>query len=61
MSSKEARRVYVMEQVLEGKLTIKLAAEHLNLSERQVKRLKEGMKEMGKRWVNWVWMINVMS
>lgn len=47
MSTKEARRVYVMEQVLEGKLTIKLAAEHLNLSERQVKRLKKGMREKG--------------
>lgn len=47
LSTKEARRVYVMEQVLEGKLTIKLAAEHLNLSERQVKRLKKGMREKG--------------
>ncbi len=47
MTTKEARRVYVMEQVLEGKLTIRFAAEHLNLSERQVKRLKKGMKEKG--------------
>ncbi len=47
MSAKEARRVYVMEQVLDGKLTIKLAAELLGLSERQVKRLKKGMKEKG--------------
>jgi transposase len=36
-----------MEQVLDGKLTIKLAAELLGLSERQVKRLKKGMKEKG--------------
>jgi hypothetical protein len=47
LSAKEARRVYVMEQVLDGKLTIKLAAELLGLSERQVKRLKKGMKEKG--------------
>ncbi|MGI6621500.1 MAG: helix-turn-helix domain-containing protein [Bacillota bacterium] len=45
MSAKEARRVYIMEQVLDGKLTIKLAAELLGLSERQVKRLKKGMKD----------------
>ncbi|MGI6620167.1 MAG: helix-turn-helix domain-containing protein [Bacillota bacterium] len=38
-----------MEQVLDGKLTIKLAAELLGLSERQVKRLKKGMKEKGVR------------
>lgn len=47
MSPKEARRVYIMEQVLEGNLTIKQAAEMLQLSERQVKRLKKGMKEEG--------------
>jgi transposase len=47
LSAKEARRVYVMEQVLDGKLTIKLAAELLGLSERQVKRLKKGTKEKG--------------
>lgn len=47
MNRKEARRVYIMEQVLEGNLTIKQAAEMLELSERQVKRLKKGMKEEG--------------
>ncbi len=47
MTTKEARRVYVMEQVLEGKLTIRLAAEHLNLSERQVKRLKKILQKVG--------------
>jgi transposase len=36
-----------MEQVLQEKLTIRLAAECLNLSERQVKRLKKGMREKG--------------
>lgn len=36
-----------MERVLEGSLTIKEAASFLGLSERQVKRLKKGMKEKG--------------
>lgn len=47
LSEKEARRVYVMEKVLEGQLTVKEGARLLNLSERQVKRLKKGMKEKG--------------
>ncbi|QUL98236.1 MAG: ISNCY family transposase [Candidatus Fermentithermobacillus carboniphilus] len=38
---------YITEQVLEGNLTIKQAAEMLQLSEQQVKRLKKGMKEEG--------------
>ncbi|MEW6448273.1 MAG: helix-turn-helix domain-containing protein [Bacillota bacterium] len=36
-----------MEQVLGGKLTIRQAAELLDLSKRQVKRLKGGMKKEG--------------
>lgn len=47
LNRKEARRVYVMEQVLQGNLTIRQAAEMLQLSERQVKRLKKGMKQEG--------------
>ena len=47
LNRKEARRVYVMEQVLQGSLTIRQAAEMLQLSERQVKRLKKGMKQEG--------------
>lgn len=47
MNRKEARRVYVMEQVKDGKMTVRQAAECLGLSERQVKRLKKGMKEKG--------------
>ena len=35
LSEKEAKRVYVMEQVLAGKITVRQAAEHLELSERQ--------------------------
>ena len=47
MNRKEAKRVYVMEQVLAGKLTVRQAAQLLGLSERQVKRLKGGMKKQG--------------
>lgn len=47
LSAKEARRVFVMEEVVEGRITVREAAAYLNLSERQVKRLKRGMKEKG--------------
>lgn len=47
LSRKEANRVYVMEKVVSGKMTIQQAAENLNLSERQIKRLKKGMKQEG--------------
>jgi transcriptional regulator GlxA family with amidase domain len=53
LSEKEARRVYVMEKVLEGQLTVKEGARLLNLSERQVKRLKiikPFQKEAGSKW-----------
>lgn len=36
-----------MEKVLEGSLTVKEASEFLSLSQRQVKRLKKGMKNKG--------------
>lgn len=47
LSEKEARRVYVMDQLLKGVLTVREAAGLLGLSERQVKRLKGGMKKEG--------------
>lgn len=47
LNQKESRRVFVMEQVLEGKLTNRQAAELLGLSERQIKRLKGGMRKEG--------------
>ncbi|MBE3575565.1 MAG: integrase, partial [Firmicutes bacterium] len=45
MSPKESMRVYVLRQVVEGQVTIRQAAVVLGLSERQVKRLKKGMKQ----------------
>ena len=47
LSQKEARRLYVIEQTIAGNLTIRQAAELLNLSCRQVKRLKKGVAMMG--------------
>ena len=47
LSAKESRRVYVMEQVMQGKITGKQAAGLLGLGERQIKRLKAGIKEQG--------------
>lgn len=47
LSAKEAKRVFVIEQVLSGKLTVRQAAQLLGLSERQVKRLKGGMQKEG--------------
>jgi hypothetical protein len=36
LNIKEPRRVYVMEQVMQGKITVRHAAEVLGLSERQI-------------------------
>ena len=47
LSRKEARRVYIMEQVVAGKLTVAHAAQVLDLCERQVKRLKKGVLTQG--------------
>ena len=47
LNTKESRRVYVMEQVMQGKITVRQAAEVLGLSERQIKRLKAGIKQEG--------------
>lgn len=47
LSQKEARRLYLIEQTIAGNLTIRQAAELLNLSCRQVKRLKKGVAISG--------------
>lgn len=47
LSQKEARRLYVIEQTIAGNLTIQQAAGLLNLSSRQVKRLKKGVEISG--------------
>ena len=47
MKPKEARRVNVVEQLVKGAITVSQAAGLLCLSERQVKRIKKGVKEQG--------------
>jgi transposase len=49
MRSKEARRLHLIEQVIEKRLTQKQAAEHLGLSDRQIRRLTKRLLEEGER------------
>jgi transposase len=51
MTKKELVRVYVIKSLIEDKMTSKDAAEVLNLSERQIKRLKAGVKKDGEVFV----------
>lgn len=47
MTKKELVRVHVIKSLIEDKMTSRDAAEVLNLSERQIKRLKAGVKKDG--------------
>ena len=47
MSPKEAPRAFVIEQTTTGHMTVRQAAEYLNITERQVYRLKGGVKKEG--------------
>ena len=49
MRSKEARRLHIIEQVIEKQLTQKQAAEHLGLTDRQIRRLKRRLIAEGAR------------
>lgn len=51
MSKKDLTRLYAIKLLIDGKSTIRDAARALNLSERQVKRLKAGVKEYGDAFV----------
>jgi len=51
MTKKELVRVHVIKSLIEDKMTSGDAAEVLNLSERQIKRLKEGVKKDGEVFV----------
>ena len=48
MTKKELTRVYVIKSLIEDKMESRDAAEVLNLSERQIKRLKAGVKKEGE-------------
>ena len=51
MTQAERNKLYVARCLLDGKMTIKEASEILALSERQVKRIKKGVKEQGEAFV----------
>lgn len=51
MTQNERNKLYIARCLLDGKMTISEAAEVLSLSERQVKRLKKGVKEQGDAFV----------
>ncbi len=51
MTKKELVRVYVIKSLIEDKMTSRDAAEVLSLSERQIKRLKAGVKKDGEVFV----------
>ena len=51
MTKKELTRVYVIKSLIEDKMESRDAAEVLNLSERQIKRLKAGVKKEGEVFV----------
>lgn len=51
MTQKEITRLRVINQTIDGVLTIREAAELLGLSERQVLRLKKGVKTEGPAFI----------
>lgn len=51
MTQAERNKLYVARCLLDGKMTISEAAEVLGLSERQVKRIKKGVREQGEAFV----------
>lgn len=51
MSEEQVQRIKVIENAVEGRITVRVAAEYLNLSERQVKRLKRAHDEGDAGWV----------
>ena len=51
MTQDERNKLYIARCLIDGKMTISDAAEVLSLSERQVKRLKKGVKEHGDAFV----------
>jgi transposase len=52
LSQKEWQRIQVVEQAVAGRLTVLEAAELLQLSERQVKRLKRRREPEGGEWIH---------
>ena len=51
MTEREMTRLKITERIIEGRITIKAAAEVLGLSIRQVKRIKKGVRLNGPKAV----------
>jgi transposase len=51
LSQEQVQRIKVIENAVSGRITVGEAAEYLNLSERQVKRLKRSHDEADADWV----------
>ena len=51
MSQEQVQRIKVIENAVAGRITVREAAEYLNLSERQVKRLKRAYDAADAGWV----------
>jgi len=51
LSQEQVQRIKVIENAVAGRITVREAAEYLNLSERQVKRLKRAHDEGDAGWV----------
>jgi len=51
MTQQEIKKLNIVNQAINGYMTVKEAAQALNLSERQIKRLKKGVKEKGPSFV----------
>ncbi|SHE93096.1 hypothetical protein SAMN02746089_01021 [Caldanaerobius fijiensis DSM 17918] len=51
MTKREVQKLIVINKIIDGILTIREAAQALNLSERQIFRLKKGVKEQGESMV----------
>lgn len=47
MSKKELLKHHVIKTAIDGELTVKQAAERLNLTQRRIKQLKKEFKEKG--------------
>jgi len=51
ITQEERNKLYITHCLIDGKMTIREAAEVLTLSERQIKRLKKGVKEQNEVFV----------
>jgi transposase len=52
LSQRELQRIKVIENAVQGRLTVREAAELLQISERQVKRLKRRQDPANAGWVH---------